>query len=594
MSRFADGPDHLTLIPTPHDASIRRHNPPARGSDSQIPADSGHHPRRSPAAQQAENSLPAGAYHRRCGDRTARPQPGVARQQHHPLRYGRTALHHVPLRPGYGHVGFPQERHPKPRIRTLYVLCSAPARYSGGILHPGIFDLLLDPAGRALRLADPDRLPHRQQTGHRPRQGRHDRRRRHGHYRYAGPAAADGHSRHGHRKHGRHVLVPARHLGRALHRIHHAALPADRALVLQALQRQHLPIHFRAGHGLSGRLPGTSGRTGADHRRLPRGSGPQPPHPAHLAPDEPHRIRRQRHLHPLLSDRRRHADRLPGFLPRLGEYQGRCRDDRPDHRRQIHRRAAHSKNVQTLQRPADGHLRPEQRPRSRHARSRDGGLQRHRRPDTRRRTDPSAGRERAERHDPDDPGHLHHFDLRHSARRPQHRHQRGPRKRRKHRTSGRTHPDPGVERRERQGTRNSGQRAQIEEKPQRILRAARHRQQGGRQRAGKTGPQNSRNGGDGRCRIGHLPPRAAALRRQYLERNRKRRQRTEYHGHRNGTPPGQIPRDLPRQDHGRPAGRKQRHDLHLQTGTTAGDHKATYRNHSLPSRKRGRISHVAA
>lgn len=131
-------------------------------------------------------------------------------------------------------------------------------------------------------------------------------------------------------------------------------------------------------------------------------------------------------------------------------------------------------------------------------------------------------------------------------------------------------------------------------KPQRILRAARHRQQGGRQRAGKTGPQNSRNGGDGRCRIGHLPPRVAALRRQYLERNRKRRQRTEYHGHRNGTPSGQIPRDLPRQDHGRPAGRKQRHDLHLQTGTTAGDHKATYRNHSLPSRKRGRISHVAA
>lgn len=156
MSRFADGPDQLTLIPIPHDASIRRHNPPARGSDSQIPADSGHHPRRSPAAQQAEDSLPAGTYHRRCGDRTARPQPGVTRQQHHPLRYGRTALHHVPLRPGYGHVGFPQERHPKPRIRTLYVLCSAPARYSGGILHPGIFDLLLDPAGRTLRLADPD------------------------------------------------------------------------------------------------------------------------------------------------------------------------------------------------------------------------------------------------------------------------------------------------------------------------------------------------------------------------------------------------------------------------------------------------------
>ena len=252
------------------------------------------------------------------------------------------------------------------------------------------------------------------------------------------------------------------------------------------------------------------------------------------------------------------------------------------------------KNVQTLQRPADGHLRPEQRPRSRHARSRDGGLQRHRRPDTRRRTDPSAGRERAERHDPDDPGHLHHFDLRHPARRSQHRHQRGPRKRRKHRTSGRTHPDPGVERRERQGTRNSGQRAQIEEKPQRILRAARHRQQGGRQRAGKRARK-----------ILETAATAAAASDIYLHELlrydvnisnaiasvAKEQSITDIVM---GLHRDKSPGDLPRQDHGRPAGRKQRHDLHLQTGTTAGDHKATYRNHSLPSRKRGRISHVAA
>lgn len=81
-----------------------------------------------PAAQQAENSLPAGAYHRRCGDRTARPQPGVARQQHHPLRYG--GLLYIMFLSG---LDMDMSDFRKNGTRSLVfglgiALCSAPAR----------------------------------------------------------------------------------------------------------------------------------------------------------------------------------------------------------------------------------------------------------------------------------------------------------------------------------------------------------------------------------------------------------------------------------------------------------------------------------
>ena len=63
-------------------------------------------------------------------------------------------------------------------------------------------------------------------------------------------------------------------------------------------------------------------------------------------------------------------------------------------------------------------------PRGRHARRRDGRIRRHPGLRRRRRADPPVERERAERHDPDDSGHLHRLDLRHAARRPQHRRKR--------------------------------------------------------------------------------------------------------------------------------------------------------------------------
>ncbi len=92
----------------------------------------------------------------------------------------------------------------------LHLLRPAGLRHPGRLLHPRLPDLLLDPARRAVRLADARGLPHRQQARHRPRQGRHDRRGRHGHHRHAGPAAAHRDRRHGHGQRGRHVLVAAR------------------------------------------------------------------------------------------------------------------------------------------------------------------------------------------------------------------------------------------------------------------------------------------------------------------------------------------------------------------------------------------------
>ena len=393
-------------------AALRTHKPDAaaRRPDPEIPADPGHHPRGSAPAEQTQNPLSAGADHRRRGDRTPRPQPRAARQQHHPLGYGRTSVHHVPLGTGHGHVRFPPQQLAEPRLRRLHLLRPAGLRHPGRLLHPRLPDLFVDPARRAVRLADAHRLPHRQQTGHRPRQGRHDRRRRHGHHRHAGPAAAHRDRRHGHGQRRRHVLVAARRLRLALHRHHRLPLPAAGPLVLQAGQRQRLAVHFRTGDGLPRGLPRPHGRAGTDHRRVPLGTRAQPPDPPHLAADEPHRVRRQRHLHPLLPDRRGHADRLPRLLPRLGEPRSGGHYDRADHGGEIRRRMVHAEDLPTLARPADRHLRLKLGPCGRDVGRRDGRLQHHPGSHARRRADPPLERERAQRHDPDDSGHLHRVD----------------------------------------------------------------------------------------------------------------------------------------------------------------------------------------
>ena len=240
-----------------HVSTVDIHKPDAadRGPDSEVPAHSGHHPRGTAHPQQTQDPLPAGAHHRRRGDWPPRTEPRAARQQHHPLRHGRPALHHVPLGARHGHVRLQAQQLAQPRLRTLHLLRAARAGYPRRPLPAGLPSLLVDPAGRALRLADAHRLPHRQQARHRPRQVRHDLRGRHGHHRHAGPAAAHDHRGHGHGQRRRPLLVAAHALGRALHRRHRGALPAARALVLQARQRQHLAIYLRAGAGLPGRLP---------------------------------------------------------------------------------------------------------------------------------------------------------------------------------------------------------------------------------------------------------------------------------------------------------------------------------------------------
>ena len=243
--------------------------------------------------------------------------------------------------------------------------------------------------------------------------------------------------------------MEAQRLGAVVHRHHPVPLSAAGALVLQTVQRQRIPVYLRAGDGLPRRLPRTARGAGTDHRRLPLRSGPQPAHTPHLAADEPHRVRGQRHLHPLLPHRRGHAHRLPGLLPRLGEHRSGADHDRPDHRRQIHRRLSHAEDIPSLTGPAHRDLRTEQRPCRGDARGGDGRLQRHTGTHARRRADPPVERKRAQRHDPDDSGHLHGLDLRHPAGRAQHRHAQCAGRRRTAPAGG-PHPHSGRQRADRE------------------------------------------------------------------------------------------------------------------------------------------------
>ncbi len=113
------------------------------------------------------------------------------------------------------------------------------------------------------------------------------------------------------------------------------------ALVLQTVQRQRIPVYLRAGDGLPRRLPRTARGAGTDHRRLPLGLALNRLIPRTLAADEPHRVRGQRHLHPLFLIAWA-CSSTTGLLPRLGEHRSGADHDRPDHGRQIHRRLSHA------------------------------------------------------------------------------------------------------------------------------------------------------------------------------------------------------------------------------------------------------------
>ena len=89
-------------------------------------------------------------------------------------------------------------------------------------------------------------------------------------------------------------------------------------------------------------------RTRTHHRRIPRRNRPQPTHSSHLALMNRIEFVGNAIFIPLLPDRSRNAHRLPRLLPRLGKPRSRRRDDRPDHRREVHRRLAHPKIVPAL------------------------------------------------------------------------------------------------------------------------------------------------------------------------------------------------------------------------------------------------------
>ena len=191
--------------------------------------------------------------------------------------------------------------------------------------------------------------------------------------------------------------------------------PAAGALVFQTLQRQRIAVYLRAGDGIPGSLSRAHGRAGADHRCIPLRVGPQPPDPR---------------TSPLMNriEFVGNAIFIPFFLIGVGmliDYRAFFRDwesirsgagdDRPDYAREIPRGLFHAKDLPALERPAYGDLRAEQRPCGGDARGRHGRLQRHTRAYGGRRTNPPAERKRPERHDPDDPRHLHRLDLRHAT-----------------------------------------------------------------------------------------------------------------------------------------------------------------------------------
>ena len=249
-------------------------------------------------------------------------------------------------------------------------------------------------------------------------------------------------------------------------------------MVLQTGERERFAIHLRSSSRLPRRGARRTGRYRRHHRGLSHGSVAQQTDTLHIVADESHRVRRKRHLHPVFSDKRRHARRLPRLFPRFRNHQGGGRHDRRRHPRQIPRRALHPEIVQILRRREARHLRPEQCTGGRHSRRRDGGLQRHHRRNGRRRAHPAAERQRTQRHHRDDSRHLHHRLFRSTARSTQHLPQRIHLRQQERGSVPGKHPDT-VERFGKYGRTHQPQCPDKEERqPDRRLCAERHQQPG--------------------------------------------------------------------------------------------------------------------
>ena len=142
---FADGPDHLTLIPTPHD--IRRHNPPLEDPDSRCRFC--HHPAAFGCSHQPKIS------HRAGSAITARlltwcPDEAVIAPS--------CSFHSI-----WTAAGFPQERHFEAFAFGRYACIWLPALGISGGYHIPIFDSLSIPPSGASARTRSLRFP-RQQT----------------------------------------------------------------------------------------------------------------------------------------------------------------------------------------------------------------------------------------------------------------------------------------------------------------------------------------------------------------------------------------------------------------------------------------------
>lgn len=168
-----------------------------------------------------------------------------------------------------------------------------------------------------------------------------------------------------------------------------------------------------------------------------------------------------------------------------------------------------------------------------------------------RRTDPPAERKRPERHDPDDPRHLHRLDLRHATGRAQHRHAQCA-GRRQGAAGGRPYPDPARQRADRLRTGLPEHDAQKGQGAERAVCAERHRQQGRRPQPRKTGAQTARHGGAGGGIGRQLHAATAPLRREHRQRHRQRGQGAQYLRHRDGYAPRPYTGRVGHRQDGRP------------------------------------------
>jgi hypothetical protein len=323
---------------------------------------------------------------------------------------GGPALPDVPGRAGNQPQRLPALQEAGAGVRHADVPDSTGARSARRALVAGVHLAPGDPAGKHVRVAHADSVPHHPALRSRPQPGGHHDDRRHHPDRHRGAAGAGRHREKRRRRRGPGVLDPVGAVaGGAGVRI---ACPAAAPGLLVLPPRGpgwRRGIHLRAGGHLPGRLRLRAGRGRTDHRRVSRWTGLEPGGAGPRRADEPPALRGLCALHPLLPALRRHARRSARVVHRSRRLAGRNLHGGGRHGLQMGGGQAVRTDPRLYARRNRVALRPERQPGRRHPRRRPG-----------RRPRGDLRRCRAQRHHSDDPGHVPHRAVDHGKMRPAH------------------------------------------------------------------------------------------------------------------------------------------------------------------------------